>query len=40
MAVRHPVIDVSPLVTRGGDRAAVARAIDAACRDDGFFSVI
>jgi isopenicillin N synthase-like dioxygenase len=36
----HPVIDVSPLVTGEGDRAAVGRAIDAACRDDGFFSVV
>jgi isopenicillin N synthase-like dioxygenase len=34
-----PVIDVSPLVVRGSreDRAAAARAIEAACRDSGFF---
>ena len=39
-APEHPVIDVAPLVTGVGDRAAVGRAIDAACRDDGFFSVV
>lgn len=33
-----PVIDVSPLVERG-DADAVAPAIDAACRDTGFFLV-
>lgn len=34
-----PVIDITPLVTRGtrDERAAVARAINAACRDSGFF---
>jgi len=34
-----PVIDVSALVERGSraDRAAAARAIEAACRDSGFF---
>jgi isopenicillin N synthase-like dioxygenase len=34
-----PVIDVAPLVEHGsrGERAAVARAIEAACRDSGFF---
>ena len=35
-----PVIDVGPLVTGSGDRAAVARAIDAACRRTGFFYVV
>jgi isopenicillin N synthase-like dioxygenase len=34
-----PVIDVSPLVARGGDQAGVATAIDRACRDHGFFYV-
>lgn len=39
VAGRLPVIDVSPLLERGpgDDRAAVARAIEAACRDSGFF---
>ncbi len=34
-----PVIDVAPLVRRGSEaeRAAAARAIEAACRDSGFF---
>src|SRR5690606_13788174 len=34
-----PVIDVAPLVRRGleAERAAAARAIEAACRDSGFF---
>jgi isopenicillin N synthase-like dioxygenase len=38
----HPVIDVGPLVAGGtaDERAAVGAAIDAACRDDGFFSVV
>jgi len=41
MAVHeHPVVDVSPLVGGGGDRLAVASAIDAACRDYGFFSIV
>ncbi|MCT9931103.1 hypothetical protein N5079_12840 [Planotetraspora sp. A-T 1434] len=36
-----PVIDVSPLVGPGspGERTAVAREIEAACRDSGFFYV-
>jgi isopenicillin N synthase-like dioxygenase len=34
-----PVIDVAPLVTGRGDRAAVAHAIDRACREHGFFYV-
>src|SRR5688572_7080628 len=34
-----PVIDVAPLVTGIGDRAAVAIAIDRACREHGFFYV-
>ncbi len=38
-AHEHPVIDVSPLVT-GSDAATVGRSIDAACRDDGFFSIV
>ncbi len=45
MAVPEPpVIDVSALTDAGrtdpDGRAAVAAAIDAACRDDGFFSVV
>lgn len=39
-AHEHPVIDVSALVGTGGDPAAVAREIDAACRDYGFFSIV
>src|SRR5262245_7844831 len=35
-----PVIDVGPLTGRGGDVAPVAAAIDAACRDAGFFSIV
>jgi isopenicillin N synthase-like dioxygenase len=35
-----PVIDVSPLVTGRGDREAVAGAIDAACREHGFFAIV
>jgi isopenicillin N synthase-like dioxygenase len=34
-----PVIDVGPLVGDTGDRPAVAREIDAACREVGFFYV-
>lgn len=34
-----PVIDVSPLLTAGADRRAVAREIGAACRETGFFYV-
>jgi isopenicillin N synthase-like dioxygenase len=39
--VRVPLIDVSPLLARGGDRdvVGVAAAIDAACRDLGFFVI-
>ena len=42
MVTSLPVIDVGPLVRGGtdGDAAAVARAIDAACRDNGFFYVV
>jgi isopenicillin N synthase-like dioxygenase len=35
-----PIIDVSPLVTRSSDRLAVARALDLACRECGFFYVV
>jgi isopenicillin N synthase-like dioxygenase len=35
-----PVIDVAPLLDGGGDAEAVARAIDAACREVGFFRII
>jgi isopenicillin N synthase-like dioxygenase len=35
-----PVVDVAPLVMRRGDRSSVARAIDAACRETGFFSIV
>ena len=35
-----PLIDVAPLLGSGGDREAVARAIDAACRQVGFFRII
>jgi isopenicillin N synthase-like dioxygenase len=40
-----PVIDVTPLVTResneaDGDLDATARAIDAACRTNGFFTIV
>lgn len=37
-----PVIDVSPLVDGGGGRdvGAVASALDAACRDHGFFTIV
>jgi isopenicillin N synthase-like dioxygenase len=34
-----PVIDVAPLVAGAGDVAGVARAIDTACREHGFFYV-
>ncbi len=34
-----PIIDVSALVTGSGDRLGVARALDAACRESGFFYV-
>ena len=35
-----PVIDVGPLVSGAGDVDSVARAIDAACRQAGFFSIV
>jgi isopenicillin N synthase-like dioxygenase len=35
-----PMIDVSALVAGSGDRLAVARALDRACRECGFFYVI
>ncbi|MEY2565981.1 MAG: hypothetical protein QOE35_510 [Actinomycetota bacterium] len=35
-----PVIDVAPLVTGIGDVDGVARDIDVASRDDGFFSIV
>ena len=35
-----PVIDVAPLVTGQGDTAAVATAIDRACRRHGFFYIV
>ncbi len=34
-----PIIDVAPLVTGGGDQAAVSYAIGQACRVNGFFYV-
>jgi isopenicillin N synthase-like dioxygenase len=40
MGAGVPVIDIGPLVTGRGDVGAVARAIDRACRDHGFFSVV
>jgi isopenicillin N synthase-like dioxygenase len=35
-----PRVDITPLVTGRGNDAAVAAAIDAACRDTGFFSIV
>jgi isopenicillin N synthase-like dioxygenase len=35
-----PVIDIGPLVSGGGSTSAVASAIDAACRDAGFFYIV
>jgi isopenicillin N synthase-like dioxygenase len=35
-----PVVDIGPLVGTGGDVEAAARAIDAACRDAGFFYIV
>ena len=35
-----PVIDIGPLVNGRGDIAVAARAIDAACREAGFFYVV
>jgi isopenicillin N synthase-like dioxygenase len=38
--VEVPVVDVGPLVTGRGDQGSVAREIDAACRETGFFSIV
>ena len=38
--VEVPVVDVRPLVTGTGDVDGVARRIDAACRETGFFSIV
>jgi isopenicillin N synthase-like dioxygenase len=38
--VHVPSIDVSAVVSGRGDEDAVARAIDAACRESGFFSIV
>ena len=35
-----PRVDITPLVAGPGDDDAVAAAIDAACRDTGFFSIV
>lgn len=35
-----PIVDVSPLVRGTGDKQAVAAAIDAACRETGFFAIV
>lgn len=35
-----PLVDISPLVTGAGDREAVARALDAACRTHGFLTLV
>jgi isopenicillin N synthase-like dioxygenase len=35
-----PIVDVSPLVGRGGDRSAATGAIGRACRDMGFFYAV
>jgi isopenicillin N synthase-like dioxygenase len=35
-----PIVDVEPLVTGAGDARPVAAAIDAACRDTGFFAIV
>jgi isopenicillin N synthase-like dioxygenase len=40
MAKQLPVVDVHALVTGAGDPTPVAEAIDAACRDWGFFYVV
>lgn len=40
MASALPVIDVAPLVGGRGNVDAVAEAMDAACRADGFFTVV
>lgn len=39
-ARQPPVIDVGPLTGPSGDAAPVAAALDAACREDGFFSIV
>jgi isopenicillin N synthase-like dioxygenase len=38
--VSVPTIDVAPLVTGTGDAGRVADAIDTACRETGFFSIV
>jgi isopenicillin N synthase-like dioxygenase len=38
--VSVPAIDVAPLVTGTGDAGRVADAIDTACRETGFFSIV
>lgn len=35
-----PIIDISPIVTNNGDRLAVGRQINDACRQSGFFYII
>ena len=40
MSFRVPTVDITPYVTGEGDRAAVAAAFDAACREVGFVQVI
>jgi isopenicillin N synthase-like dioxygenase len=35
-----PVVDVAPLVSGAGDIDAVATALDRACRDTGFFTIV
>jgi isopenicillin N synthase-like dioxygenase len=35
-----PILDIAPLVTKRGDARVVADAIDAACRETGFFSIV
>ncbi|WP_409331893.1 isopenicillin N synthase family dioxygenase [Trujillonella humicola] len=40
MSFRVPVVDISPYVIGEGDRAAVAAAFDAACREVGFVQVV
>jgi isopenicillin N synthase-like dioxygenase len=39
VSFRVPTVDISPYVTGTGDRAAVAAAFDAACREVGFVQV-
>jgi isopenicillin N synthase-like dioxygenase len=38
--VHVPEIDVAPFVTGAGDQRAAAAAIDAACRETGFFAIV